>query len=135
TAFCLGPQGLAIGPQGEILLGCSNSGQGSVIINERNGDLVRNLGGLNGNDEVWYNPGNNHYFLAASNHLLPPIPPGTAAPILGVVDQRSDTLAEETSPATAAGSHSVAADPRFNQVYVPGNNAATSICPGGHGCI
>jgi hypothetical protein len=135
TAFCLGPQGLAIGPQGEILLGCSNSGQGSVIINERNGDLVRNVGGLNGNDEVWYNPGNNHYFLAGSNHLLPPIPPGTAAPILGVVDQRSDTLAEETSPATAAGSHSVAADPRFNQVYVPGNNAATSICPGGHGCI
>ena len=81
TADCLGPQGLAIGPQGEILLGCSNGGtnaqmvtvavgQGSVIINERNGDLVRSLDGLNGNDEVWYNPGNNHYFLAGSNHNL-----------------------------------------------------------------
>src|SRR5262249_29458 len=56
TADCLGPQGMAIGPQGEILLGCSNSGKGSVIINERNGDLVRSLDGLNGNDEVWYNP-------------------------------------------------------------------------------
>ena len=66
---------MAIGPQREILLGCSNGGtnaqmvtvavgQGSVIINERNGDLVRSLAGLNGNDEVWYNPGNNHYFLA-----------------------------------------------------------------------
>ena len=84
TADCLGPQGMAIGPQGEILLGCSNGGtigtapntitvavgQGSVIINERNGDLVRSLDGLNGNDEVWYNPGNNHYFLAGSNHNL-----------------------------------------------------------------
>ena len=39
-----------------------------MIIDERNGDLVRSLDGLNGNDEVWYNPGNNHYFLAGSNH-------------------------------------------------------------------
>jgi hypothetical protein len=132
TASCLGPQGLAIGPQGEILLGCSNAGKGSVIINERNGDLVRSLDGLNGNDEVWYNPGNNHYFLAGSNHNLALPTPG---PILGVVDQKPDTIDEDASPATAAGSHSVAADPRFNQVYVPGNNAATSICPGGHGCI
>lgn len=132
TAACLGPQGMAIGPQGEILLGCSNAGKGSVIINERNGDLVRSLDGLNGNDEVWYNPGNNHYFLAGSNHNLALPTPG---PILGVVDQKPDTIVEDASPATAAGSHSVAADPRFNQVYVPGNNAATSICPGGHGCI
>jgi hypothetical protein len=132
TAACLGPQGLAIGPQGEILLGCSNAGKGSVIINERNGDLVRSLDGLNGNDEVWYNPGNNHYFLAGSNHNLALPTPG---PILGVVDQKPDTIDEDASPATAAGSHSVAVDPRFNQVYVPGNNAATSICPGGHGCI
>ena len=105
----------------------------SVIIDERNGDLVRSLDGLNGNDEVWYNPGNNHYFLAGSNHTLG-YPP-TAAPILGVVDQKPDTIGEDASPATAAGSHSVAVDPVFNQVYVPGNNAATSICPGGHGCI
>jgi hypothetical protein len=132
TADCLGPQGLAIGPTREILLGCSNSGKGSVIINELNGDLVRSLAGLNGNDEVWYNPGNNHYLLAGSNHNLPLPRPGA---ILGVVDQRPDTIDEDASPATAAGSHSVAADPRFNQVYVPGNNAATSICPGGHGCI
>jgi len=132
TADCLGPQGLAIGPTREILLGCSNSGKGSVIINELNGDLVRSLAGLNGNDEVWYNPGNNHYFLAGSNHNLPLPRPGA---ILGVVDQRPDTIDEDASPATAAGSHSVAADPRFNQAYVPGNNAATSICPGGHGCI
>jgi hypothetical protein len=132
TAACLGPQGMAIGPNREILLGCSNSGQGSVIINERNGDLVRSLDGLNGNDEVWYNPGNNHYFLAGSNHNLALPTPG---PILGVVDQRPDTIGEDVSPATAAGSHSVAVDPVFNQVYVPGNNAAKSICPGGNGCI
>src|SRR5438034_8337472 len=117
TADCLGPQGMAIGPQREILLGCSNSGNGSVIINELNGDLVRNLPGLNGNDEVWFNPGDNHYFLAGSNHNLALPTPG---PILGVVDQSGDPDAEDAAPTTAAGSHSVAADPFKNQVYVPG---------------
>jgi hypothetical protein len=128
TGDCLGPQGLAIGPQREILLGCSNSGQGTVIINELDGDLVRNLPGLNGNDEVWYNPGDNHYFLAGSNH--------TGGPILGVVDRSPDANDnEDTSVTTAAGSHSVAADPVKNQVYVPGNNAATALCGGSTGCI
>jgi hypothetical protein len=132
TADCLGPQGLAIGPDREILLGCSNSGKGSVIIDERNGDLVRSLDGLNGSDEVWYNPGNNHYFLAESNHKVGSNP---ATPILGAVDQRPDTIGEDADPATAAGSHSVAVDPVFNQVYVPGNKAATSICSSTNGCI
>jgi len=132
TANCLGPQGLAIGPDREILLGCSNSGKGSVIIDERNGDLVRSLDGLNGSDEVWYNPGNNHYFLAESNHKVGSNP---ATPILGAVDQRPDTIGEDADPVTAAGSHSVAVDPVFNQVYVPGNKAATSICSSTNGCI
>jgi hypothetical protein len=132
TADCLGPQGMAIGPKREILLGCSNSGAGSVIINELNGDLVRNLPGLNGNDEVWFNPGDNHYFLAGGNHNLALPTPG---PILGVVDQSGDPDAEDAAPTTAAGSHSVAADPVKNQVYVPGNNAATALCGGSTGCI
>jgi hypothetical protein len=128
TADCLGPQGLAIGPQREILLGCSNSGRGTVIINELDGSLVRNLPGLNGNDEVWYNPGDNHYFLAGSNH--------TGGAILGVVDQKPDVNDnEDANVTTAAGSHSVAADPVKNQVYVPGNNAATALCGGSTGCI
>ena len=157
TAFCLGPQGMAIGPQGEILLGCSNGGtagtpavrvsfgQGSVIINERNGNLVRNLEGLNGNDEVWYNPGNNMYFLAGSNHIGG-APTFTARPILGVVDQREDTADLDPPTDTAAGSHSVAVDPVLNQVYVPVNQGTPplpppSICvdasgaPSGRGCI
>jgi len=147
TADCLGPQGLTIGPGHEILLGCSNGGtvgnapapvirvaqgQGSVIIDERDGSELRNLPGLNGNDEVWYNPGDNHYFLAGSNHNLNIPKPG---PILGVDDQHGDPVIDDDAASTAAGSHSVAADPVFNQVYVPGNQMATSICPSGNGCI
>jgi hypothetical protein len=137
TGDCLGPQGLAIGPQREILLGCSNAGQGTVIINELDGSEIQNLPGLNGNDEVWYNPGDNHYFLAGSNHNLP-LP--TSGPILGVVDQSGDPDVEDASPTTKSGSHSVAADPVKNQVYVPVNNnpagSAFSLCGNGvPGCI
>src|SRR5215469_3560473 len=137
TADCLGPQGLAIGPQREILLGCSNAGKGSVIINELSGDLVRNLANLNGNDEVWFNPGDNHYFLAGSNHNLALPTPGA---ILGVVDQSGDPAIEDASPTTKSGSHSVAADPVKNQVYVPVNNnpagSAFALCGAGvAGCI
>ena len=136
TADCLGPQGLAIGPQREILLGCSNSGAGTVIINELDGSLVQNLPGLNGNDEVWYNPGDNHYFLAGGNHNLST---PTSGPILGVADQRGDPDVEDASPTTLGGSHSVAADPVKNQVYVPINGSragASAICGAGvTGCI
>jgi len=125
TAACLGPQGLAIGPDREILLGCSNAGQGSVIIDERNGDLIRSLNGLNGNDEVWYNPGDDMYFLAGSNHKIGTNP---ATPILGVVDQRPDTIGEDLDPPTVSGSHSVAADPVFNQIYVPVNSGGNALC-------
>jgi hypothetical protein len=106
TADCLGPQGLAIGPQREILLGCSNAGKGTVIINEL---------------DVWYNPGDNHYFLAGSNH--------TGGAILGVVDQTPDAADnEDASVTTVAGSHSVAADPVKNQVYVPVNTGNAALC-------
>jgi hypothetical protein len=123
-ADCAGPQGLAIGPDRQILLGCSNAGPGSVIIDELDGSVIHNLIGLNGNDEVWYNPGDNQYFLAGSNH--------TGGPILGVVDPDGSIDASAT---TAAGSHSVAADPITRKVFVPGNNAATSLCGGSNGCI
>jgi len=121
---CAGPQGMAIGPGRQILLGCSNSGPGSVIINELDGSTIANLPGLNGNDEVWYDPGDNNYFLGGSNH--------TGGPILGVADVNGT---EDASATTAAGSHSVAADPVQNQVYVPGNQAATTLCGSSTGCI
>jgi len=130
TADCLGPQGLAIGPNRQILLGCSNSGKGSVIISEIYGDEILNLPGFNGNDEVWYNPGDNHYFLAGSNHKIG----SSSLPILGVVDVKADLVNGDSPVATLSSSHSVAADPVYNQVYVP-VKAAGTLCGALNGCI
>jgi len=116
---CTGPQGLAIGPRHELLLGCG--GANSLIIDDRNGSTLAFLGGQGNADEVWYNPGDNQYFIAESGNKQ-----------LGVVDASG---AEDVPAATATGSHSVAVDMLRNQVYVPANQAATTLCGSSNGCI
>jgi hypothetical protein len=111
---CVGPAGMAIGPNHQILLGCG--GTSSLIIDDRDGGIIAFLGGAT-SDEAWYNPGDNHYFLATDG-------------VLGVVDH---TGAEDVPTSTAIGSHVVAGDMLKNQVYVPINNnpvegGASHIC-------
>jgi hypothetical protein len=111
---CTGPAGMAIGPNHEIALGCG--GTTSLIIDDRDGGIIAALGGET-SDEIWYNPGDNHYFFADDLKL-------------GVVDH---TGAEDLTTQTAVGSHVVAADMLKNQVYVPINDnpaegGASKIC-------
>jgi hypothetical protein len=124
---CNGNAGMALGPFPQALLGCSNADTNSVIINIRSGAVIAKLPGESGADEVWYNPGDNQYFLANGNHLTKVN--GSRAPTLGVVD--ASGMKEDPNATSAVGSHSVAADPVKNQVYVPINSttgAASKIC-------
>ncbi len=102
---CTGPQGLAFGPNHEIQLGCG--GANSVIINDANGSIITTQSGEGGADEVWYNSGDNHFFIARS-----------AAAKLGTEDAGAPPSADPDG-VTAIGSHSVAADSVRNEVYVP----------------
>jgi hypothetical protein len=130
-ADCAGPQGMAIGPAPQILLGCNapsipSGARNSVVINEENGNVTQTLANLGGADEVWFNPGDGHYFLGDSA--------ATPNRIIGVVDSAGDNADQSIiiAPGLAAnkGSHSVAADPERNQAYVPiPNNAGSTICP------
>jgi hypothetical protein len=140
---CAGPQGMALGPENQILLGCSNPNHkvpSTVVINQRSGATIRVLPNEDGSDEVWFNEDDGHYFLAE----------GTALPTqrLGVVD--AQTGSEDQSAVIGAGNtstsprgrnHSVAADPIMNQAYVPiDNTSGSSVCSsaGGsdsQGCI
>jgi hypothetical protein len=121
---CAGPQGMAIGPDEQILLGC-NASSSSVIINERSGEVVAALPNEGGCDEVWFNEGDDHYFLARSAAVGP-------NQLLGVVDARdhhedqSVFTAHKTIPGRNA--HSVAADPVMNQVYVPIPAGVSTVC-------
>jgi hypothetical protein len=115
-ASCVGPQGMAIGPDHQILLGCNGASPtaSTVVIDERNGHIIKTLANESGADEVWFNPGDGHYFLARSSAV-------GANQLLGVVD--AERLSEDPSAITNGAGlgnvHSVAADSVSNQVYVP----------------
>jgi len=137
-ASCAGPQGMAIGPRPQILLGCNGGAAGgagaSAVINEHNGSVLATLANEAGADEVWFNPGDGHYFIARSG----------AKPnqLLGVIDARGDKedASAVTGPAGAPNSHSVAADSESNHVFVPigANHGTVCTQAGGNsvvGCI
>jgi hypothetical protein len=143
---CAGPQGMAIGPDHQILLGCNDPNKtvpSTVIINEKDGKIIKTVANQDGADEVWFNDGDDHYFLALSG--------GANPQRLGVIDAggKEGISADQSAPtglpntvATPHGTaHSVAADPVFNQVYVPiPSTAGGTVCSsaGGsdaQGCI
>jgi hypothetical protein len=129
VADCAAPQGMAVGPDSQILLGCNapspNGHSNTVIINEHSGVVVGRLPDLGGNDEVWFNEGDGHYFLAGGQNLNEQ---------LGVVDSsghRADAIVPTASNPNATGrrAHSVAADSNKNEVYVP-IPATSAAAPG-----
>jgi hypothetical protein len=133
------PAGLTRGPRQDLLLGCSQAfdtvGQAwsasdansakpiSVIMDARTGSVDKSIEGVSGNDEVWFNPGDDRYYLAARAN-----PTG---PVLGVIDADRQTLVQlvptintagvttSTPPIPAGTSHSVAVDPVNNHALVP----------------
>jgi len=131
---CAGPQGMAIGPFPEILLGCNAKGppplpagcdptstctggsgaQNTVVIDERNGNVIKTLAGQGGNDEVWFNPGNGLYFLAeGSNAVAVQLGIASSFPFIATLQ---DVVVANVSVGHA---HSVAADPFSGEVYFP----------------
>jgi hypothetical protein len=123
------PAGLTIGPDNQALLGCSATGSTgfpaqTVVMDLNNGNILANISQVGGSDQVTYNPGDNHYYLAARNN------PGGG--VLGVVD--ASTNAWDVNVPTSTTAHSVAADPVSNFVYVPiGPSPSDQQCQ--NGCI
>jgi hypothetical protein len=125
---CDTPQGTAVGPENQLLVGCNGSmhSTNSIIINQRSGAIIAKVANESGPDEVWFNPGDGQYFLARSSAAAP-------TQLLGVIDARgfkadqSVYTANKPNP-PAASSHSVAADPVKNQVYVAIGGNSSTVC-------
>ena len=81
---CNLPQGMAIGPQNQILLGCNgpstNGDRNSIVINGNSGAVLAVLPNLGGADEVWFNERDGHYFIPNCNT---PCRAGTGPELLG----------------------------------------------------
>jgi hypothetical protein len=148
-----GPNGSSVGPDDNVILGCTPQNNPSDVIT-----LVINaktkaqtpITGITGSDEVWFNKGDGRYYLGASRDCTVKGSPCPTAnlqtPVLGVVDAEANKLIEKVPQ--SSGSHSVAADSELNRIFVPqvapvavvgtGGDTTTvgaGICGTTNGCI
>lgn len=130
------PAGLALGPNHEALLGCSAAFgtpavTQSVMIDLTITDFINVDAAvvgkvpIGGSDEVWYDRGTNHYFLAARSNTDAT---GKTNPVIGTIDASSHKL--DFSLPSSTSSHSVAADSNSHLVFLPvGLVPSTSTTP------
>jgi hypothetical protein len=100
------PTGLAVGLRWDIMVGCDGH---PVVLDARTGTVEATISQVSNVDEVWYNSGDQRYYLAAGRNL--------STPAVGVVDGHS--LQWLTNIPVVAGSHSVAVDAKNNHIFVP----------------
>jgi hypothetical protein len=121
------PAGLALGPKDQLLAGCSQDAieagfpAQTLVLAAKTGAIVKTLTEIGGSDQVWYNPKDGHYYLAARG-----MPGG---PVLGVIDAKANKWLMNLP--TAKNAHSVAAYTGNNHVFVP--LTPNPDCP--KGCI
>jgi hypothetical protein len=130
-ADCGAPQGMAIGPDNQVMLGCNapsspDTERNTAMINIRSGAIIATFPKLGGADEVWFNEGDGHYFFPSCNtECRVPATGATGEEVLVVIDStghrldQSVVLAKKLGNATGRRAHSVAADPDTNLVFVP----------------
>jgi len=108
------PSGIAMGPGTDAVVTCAGHdgrqfAPTTYIINGTTGAILATINNVGGVDQGWFNPGDNRYYLGARD-----MPTG---PVLGVIDAKSRQWLQNVP--TQGNTHSVAADPTFNKIYVP----------------
>ena len=120
TTAC-NPAGLAVGPQQRLLVGCGAITAGAHaqvhVMDARDGRIIATVTQVGATDQVWYNPGDNRYYLAARNMTATGMKGGLLTPVLGVIDASTNQWIANVP--TGLGAHSVAVDPTTNRAYVP----------------
>ena len=114
-----GPNGATVGPDENLLLGCTPAnlpGSTTTLVINAETKNYANIGGITGSDEVWFNPGDIRYYTGSSAAIKPADSPLGSGAVLGVIDGTSVLI--ETIP-QSSGSHSVAADSERNKIFVP----------------
>lgn len=123
------PTSLAAGPGTDVLVGCADHdgrafAPSSIIINGTTGAVLQTINNVGFADEIWYNPGDNNYYLGAAS-----MPTG---PVLGVISAGTRQWLDNVP--TNGNAHSVAADPINNHIFVPlasgGSNCQTVAADG-----
>src|SRR6266567_4937233 len=125
-----GPNGATVGPNDNLLLGCTpanNATNDSTLVINATTKHFSHVNGIVGSDEVWFNKGDGRYYTGSNRNCAPAGCPAQAA-VLGVIDATSVLI--ETVP-QSSGSHSVAADSKRNLIFVPQSAPAAVVGAGG----
>ncbi len=132
------PAGMAQGPGENVLVGCDPGFPApagftahTYIINGRTGKILKDITAVGGEDESWYNPGDGRYYTGSRDYFTDPSA-AVATPVLGVIDARTNQWIENIP--TGPNSHSVAANPLNNHIFVPMKDPNT-LCNGLAGCV
>jgi hypothetical protein len=119
-----GPNGASVGPDDNVLLGCTPQNNPSDVITlaiNAQTKVQTPIANITGSDEVWFNKGDGRYYTGSSRDCTVPGSPCPTAskqtPVLGVIDAEANTLIEKIPQ--SSGSHSVAADSELNRIFVP----------------
>ena len=124
------PASIVQGPGNNFLVGCGDhDGEAfppnEYIIDGTSGQILTTIPYVGGVDEVWYNPGDGNYYLAARD-----MPNG---PVLGIINAKTGAWLRNV--ATNTNSHSVAADAFNNHVFVPSQTGGPCGTQSSNGCI
>jgi hypothetical protein len=124
------PTSVAHGPGNNFLVGCADhDGQAfppnEYVIDGTSGAVLAEITTVGGVDEVWYNPGDNRYYVAARD-----MPNG---PVMGVIDAATNLWLENVT--TNANSHSIAVEPSNNHAFVPLQSGPICTTQSSNGCI
>jgi len=129
TPNCM-PASIVQGPGNNFLVGCGDhDGEAfppnMYVIDGTSGKIITEITTVGGVDEIWYNPGDNKYYLASRD-----MPNG---PVLGVIDAATNQWLQNVT--TGSNSHSVAVDSSNNHVFVPLQAGGQCTTQSSNGCI
>ena len=118
------PAGIVFGPQQNLFVGCSQNQimahnmSYSLVMNVTTGDIVANISGVSGVDQVTYDSHAGCYYASAYRNLAGGISTGAPLPQLAVINASTNQLfqAIKTDNVTAC---SVAVDPITKDFVVP----------------
>jgi hypothetical protein len=129
TPNCM-PTSVVQGPGTNFLVGCADHDGEAFppnlyVINGTTGAIITEITNVGGVDEVWYNSGDNRYYVAARD-----MPNG---PVMGVIDAATNRWLQNVS--TNSNSHSIAVDSSNNHAFVPLQAGAPCTTQSANGCV
>lgn len=124
------PTSVVQGPGNNFLVGCADhDGEAfppnEYVIDGTSGNILATIWDVGGVDEVWYNPGDNRYYLAARD-----MPTGA---VMGVIDAKTNLWLANFP--TNSNSHSVSVDPSTNHAFVPMQPGTICTTQSANGCV